>query len=487
MARSRKSVDALIGAALAALGRPPDADRPLAVAWSGGLDSTVLLHGAVQRLGAGAVLALHVHHGLMPQADDWVAHCAARASALGVGLRVLRAAGAPARGQSIEAWARAARYRCLLAAAREARASALATAHHADDQAETLLLALARGCGLDGLTGIAPQDRREEVVLLRPLLALGREALREHARSHALDWVEDPSNVDPRLPRSALRRRVMPELEAVLAGWAAGVPATLQALRDAREIVDARAAEDLAAVSIDDDRDGDAPPGASVGGPIDRRKLAALPGARIDAALRAWVSALGEPAPSRATLAEWRAQLVDGRSAAALQPHGGHRLHRYRDRVWADRGPAPDPDLDRLRPQAVRWSGEPALPIDRAGRLCFDRVPEGLAEPWLRRQTLLLGPLPGSARLRPALAGPSRTLRNLRQEAGLPASLRAAFPGVHVEARLLWAAPFGHDRDPHWPIAGPGIALRWEPAASSPAGIWWALNGASNRRPPAGR
>jgi tRNA(Ile)-lysidine synthase len=468
MARSRKSVDALIGAALAAPG-DGDGDGPLAVAFSGGLDSTVLLHAAACRLGASRVLALHVHHGLQPQADAWVAHCAARAAALGVPFRALQAAGAPAPGESIEGWAREVRYALLLAAAREAGACALATAHHADDQAETLLLALGRGCGLDGLTGIAPRDRREGVILLRPLLELGRDALREHARMHGLDWVEDPSNADARVPRSALRMQGLPALESVLPGWAQGVPAALQALRDARAIVDERAAQDLAAAGAS---------GASTLAALDRRMLAALPGARIDAVLRAWLGVLGETAPSRAKLAELRAQLVDGDCTSAEQRHGAHRLHRYRDLLWADRG-LPPAVQQGLR--TLRWSGEPALPIGDTGSLCFDAAPDGLEADWLRARTLQIGPVASSARLRPDAAGPRRTIKNLRQEAGVPPSLRAAFPGVLVDGRLLWAAPFGRDRDPDWPTAAPGIALRFEPAASSPARAWEALSAASSR------
>ncbi|RPH44802.1 MAG: tRNA lysidine(34) synthetase TilS [Burkholderiales bacterium] len=486
MARSRKSVDGLIDAALAAIGGDR-ADRPLAVAYSGGLDSSVLLHGAVRALGPSRVLALHVHHGLQPAADAWVVHCAARADALGVRFRSLRATGGPERGDSVEAWAREARYALLLAAAREAGARALATAHHADDQAETLLLALGRGCGLDGLTGIAPRDLRDGVVVLRPLLAIGRHALRDHARAHGLDWVEDPSNADARVSRSALRMRVLPVIESVLPGWAANVPAALEALRDARAIVDARAAEDLAAARLGAARGGEAGDGAPPAVPedmLDRRCLAALPETRADAALRAWVAGLGEAPPSRAKLAVLRAQLVEGGSASAMQVHGAHRLHRYRDRLWADAAAPAASEAVR----ALRWSGERALPLGEAGTLRFEPAAGGLDADWLAAQTLQVGPVLSSARFRPDAARPSRSIKNLRQEAGVPAALRAAFPGVTVGGRLLWAAPFGQDRDPGWPTSARGIALEWDPPASAPAMRGWArLSAASSCRCPAAR
>ncbi len=284
MARSRKSVDELTAAALAAVAaaaaaaaaadpdagtsrpdpspapgtrpaedsrpagdaRPAPGKGPWAVGFSGGLDSTVLLHALVRVAGASRVLALHVDHGLQTASGAWAAHCEAVCARLGVRCLVLRAEGAPARGDSVERWARTERYRLLRAAAREARAAALLTAHHADDQLETVLLALARGSGLDGLTGIAARDVRHGVVLLRPLLALDRAALEADARARGLEWVEDPSNADPAFARNALRARAMPALRAALPGLAAQLPDALALLAQARGTLDALAQADLA-------------------------------------------------------------------------------------------------------------------------------------------------------------------------------------------------------------------------------------------------
>jgi tRNA(Ile)-lysidine synthase len=207
--------------------------------------------------------------------------------------------------------------------------------------------------------------------------------------------------------------------------------------------------------------------------------LAALPPARTDAALRAWVASLGEPPPSRAKLAVLRAQLVDGASASAVQVHGGHRLHRYRDGLWAEAGPPPASPQARV----LCWAGEPALPLGATGTLRFEPVVGGLDARWLAAQTLHVGPVASSARLRPDPARPSRSIKNLRQEAGLPSALRAACPGVAVGGRLLWAAPFGLDRDPRWPTAPQGITLRWEPPASAPAMRAWASLSASSTCP----
>ncbi len=470
MARSRTSVDEALGAALAAPdpvdpAAAADTARPWAVAYSGGLDSTVLLHAAVRLAGPRRVLALHVHHGLQPAADDWVGHCAAGAARLGVAFHALRAAGSPARGDSVERWAREARYRLLLGAAREARAAALLTAHHADDQLETLLLALARGSGLDGLTGIAVRDRRDGVTLLRPLLGLERAALESHARERGLEWIEDPSNADPAYARSALRLRVMPVLRESLPGIAGRAHEALDALRQAREALDGIAARDLEAA-----RD-------ATGG-VDRRVLAALPGPRRAAALRAWIAGLGVPPPSRARLAQIESQLLDGLAARGEVVHAGLRLGRYRDALLA--GPATVPPVaERL----LRWSGEATIALGRDGALRFRQAEVGLDPGWLAAQTLRVGSAGSAERLRPRAGQPRRTLKNLRQEAGVPPWRRDAYPAVWAGPRLLLAAPFGRDRSDDWPAASPGIEIEWAP----PAGAGASLIGASSAAPRARR
>ena len=515
MARSRKSVDALIGEALASP-HPDDAAafadpaRPFAVAWSGGLDSSVLLDAAVRAAGAARVVAIHVHHGLQPAADDWVAHCAREAARLGVRCATLRAAGAPGPGDSVEAWARGERYRLLRAAAREARAAALLTAHHADDQLETLLLMLARGCGLDGLTGIAARDVREGVTLLRPLLALDRAALEAQARARGLAWVDDPSNADPVHARSALRGRAMPALRDALPGLAAQVADTLALLGEARATLDALGRDDLSSTHAPRAAARAARPasrapqathasqashaspvdpaaiarvaaalpeadGASTArGPLvlDRVALASLPAARRAGALRAWLAALGAPNPPRARLAQMLAQLVDGDGAHGEVGHAGWRLLRHRDRLIAV-----PPALAGSEPgeAPVVWRGEAALalPAPWGGSLHARPAANGISAAWLAARPLRLAPAASAARLRAEPGGPARTLKNLWQEAGVPRWLRPRFPALWDGARLLMAAPFGPHRDPSLPGGDDAVDLAWRPDAPDDPRAWW--------------
>jgi tRNA(Ile)-lysidine synthase len=467
--------------AIGALGG--DAAGPtLAVAFSGGLDSTVLLDACCAVAGPARVVALHVHHGLQPAADDWPALCQARAHALGCRFRLLRARGAPARGDSIEAWARDERYRLLLDAAREEGGALLLTAHHADDQLETMLLALARGSGLDGLTGIAAHDRRDGITVLRPLLGLSRDQLLDEARARNLQWIDDPSNASMRHLRNAVRERVVPVLESALPGIRQRATQAAALLAQAREALDSLAAADLDAVTL-------------AAGPLhelDRGRLAGLAPARRAGALRAWLVRMGEQPPSRAKLAAIEDQLVEGDGACAEVRHGRIALMRYRDRIVGWLRPTkgrPWPDACSLGdaksgPPAVviRWQGESRIELPGFGGVLnvesvkslegaegeegAETLQNAPSAQWLRSMTLHVEAGRGGARLRPHLRGPSRTLKNLYQELGVPASMRAWFPTVRIDHRLLYAAPFGMDRSGDWPSATDGVRLRWETDAA---------------------
>lgn len=305
------------------------------VAFSGGLDSTVLLHLAAKA--APPITALHINHGLHPQAAHWQEHCARTCRKLGV--RFL--------GQSVqvgpgnrEAAARAARYRAFEAAL--GSADLLLLAHHQDDQAETLLLRLLQGRGLIPMP--ARRRLRCGALLLRPLLETRKDHLRHAAAALDLHWVEDPGNADPRLDRNYLRRQILPQLRqrwpdaaSTLAGAAAA-----QADKDAllRHLLDVEAL------------------------PLQR-----LPALIRPAALRAWVRRFGEPDPSCRALAEFCAQL-SGRPDAQPQLRLRHgSLRRWRGDVhYVIQQPKPA-SVHCLRPPATL-----ALPH---GELRIEPVQEG--------------------------------------------------------------------------------------------------------------
>jgi tRNA(Ile)-lysidine synthase len=195
-------------AALASLTLP----TPLAVAFSGGADSTALLLAAHARW-PGQLHAIHVHHGLQAAADDFQRHCEAVCEELGVPLHVLRVRARHAAGESPEDAARRARYAALAEAARAHGLDAVLLAQHADDQVETLLLALSRGAGLPGLAAMPASFEREGVRFERPLLQVPGPALREWLARERVPFVDDPSNADIAFTRNRIRHKLLPALQ----------------------------------------------------------------------------------------------------------------------------------------------------------------------------------------------------------------------------------------------------------------------------------
>jgi tRNA(Ile)-lysidine synthase len=239
--RNKPSTEAVAQALTACLARHVRPGAAVTVGFSGGLDSTVLLPAA-GRLAADVRLdlsALHVHHGLSPHADDWAASCINVCERLGIPITVLRVE-VPARsGEGIEAAARRLRHKAFSDQATDW----VLLAHHADDQAETVLHNLLRGTGLRGAAGM-PEARGR---VLRPLLGLGRDVLVEYAEKHQLKWIEDESNADLRYTRNFLRREIVPAMAARFPRIGEQFAAAAGHFGEAEALLDDLAALDLGA------------------------------------------------------------------------------------------------------------------------------------------------------------------------------------------------------------------------------------------------
>ena len=264
----------------------------MAVAFSGGRDSLALLHAtcrAGQALGL-QVVALHIHHGLLPEADVWLQgaqRLCARWRHRGWPVRLLwtRLSGQPAPGDSLEAWARAGRHAAMAAMAAEAGASLLLLAHHRRDQAETFILQALRGGAPAGLSAMPRQIDRAGLVWARPWLDQPRRAIDAYVQRHRLQPVDDPSNADDRLARNRLRLQLWPALEAAFPHAETSLAAAAQRAQEARAALEELAALDLAPLV---NADG----GLAVAGWRD------LSAARQANALRAWWAAhAGHSAP----------------------------------------------------------------------------------------------------------------------------------------------------------------------------------------------
>lgn len=303
--------------------RPPGAT--LAVAFSGGRDSLALLHvttHAAAALGL-QVVALHVHHGLMAEADAWLADAQAlcdRWAKRGLPLRLRwhRVAGQPAPGDSIEAWARRNRYEALERMAREAGASIVLLAHHRRDQAETVLLQALRGSGARGLSGMPSAALRHGLVWARPWLQQPREAIEAYVLRHRLRAVEDPSNEHIRLSRNRLRLQVWPALTAAFAD----AESTLCTVAERAQEADA-ALRELAALDLH---------GRVDAAGLDLRGLSTLSRARRANALRDWLSR-ELPAGAPNTLVTRLLDEAFERSSGRWHATPGTALSLYRGRL----------------------------------------------------------------------------------------------------------------------------------------------------------
>lgn len=419
------------------------------VATSGGLDSMVLLDALARLVAAPRLHVGHVDHALQRESTGWAAFVVERARELGIASSVRRLEGRPGPGESIEAWARAARYAALEAMARDAGCDVVACAHHADDQVETLLIALGRGAGLEGLAAMAPvRPARADAggpVVHRPLLARTRATLEACARERGLAFVEDPSNRDCRFTRNALRHRALPALEAAMPGFRIGALRALDHLGQARLLLREIVAEELRRLVRPD-------------GGLDAAGLAGLGEARQALVLRAWLEAQGLPAPSAARLADWRRQLGQAGGPPLRLPHAGAWLCRYRDRISIEpAGGEADPE-----PVQWHWRGEPSLALP--GHDADLRIVSGgpLQADWLRSRPWVVRRARGADRLRLIAGRPSRSMKNLWQERGVPPWLRPRLPVLEVGGRVVFAAGFGCAAGDA-PQAGEGVGLRFEP------------------------
>ena len=264
---------------------------PLAVAYSGGADSTVLLHACVRQW-PGQVLAWHVHHGLQAAADDFQRHGREFCESLGVPFQVRRVDARHQPGQSPEEAARHARYRALVSMCQEAGLSRsvadVALAQHADDQVETLLLALSRGAGLSGLSAMPAHWQRDGLRFHRPLLEVPAEDIRRYLLENALEWIEDPSNTDERLTRNRIRARLLPAMASAFPQFRSTFARSARHAAQAQQLLQELAAQDL----------------LNVGNPPRLAALHALSSARQGNVLRYWLKSVHQTTPSEAQLLE---------------------------------------------------------------------------------------------------------------------------------------------------------------------------------------
>jgi tRNA(Ile)-lysidine synthase len=442
----------------------------LAVALSGGLDSSVLLHlaHAYAREHGLKLYAFHVHHGLSPNADAWLAHCDHACTELGVPFDHRRITISKS-GSGTEAAARKLRYAALGEMCRTHGVTLMLTAHHLDDQAETVLLQLLRGSGPAGLSGMDAANQaasllgNPDLVMARPLLPVSRAELEEYAREHAIAWVDDESNTDPRYARNALRHQVMPMLAQAFPGFQQRFARSAAHAQSAQRLLTELAEQDMHAC-LD---------GAS----IDIARLRALSLDRGYNMLRHWFATRGLAMPSTAWLAEMVTQLLEARDdAQLLVTHPECHIRRHRGRLFitpklADLAGMRDPDDEGIidkHGEAFVWRGEAQLRFPAyGGVLHFEPAGQGFDAAWLRAQPLVIDFRKGGERLKLAANRPTRSLKAHYQACDIPAWERTRLPIVSAKGELLFAAGLGMDcRHVGTAVGSQMIGLRWESVAA---------------------
>ena len=282
---------------------------PIAVAFSGGADSTALLLACVQKW-PGQVRAIHIHHGLQAAADQFAMHCQQLCDQWQVPLVQCKVNAQHAPGQSPEDAARRARYGALSEAVHThpdlQGVKDVALAQHADDQVETLLLALSRGAGLPGLASMPAQWARDGLNWHRPLLNLPGAKLREYLVNAQVTWVEDPTNQDEKFTRNRIRAQLLPALDRAFPQFRDTFARSAAHAAEAQEILDEVAAADLQRVLE--------------GGAPSIKALQSLSSARQSLVLRHWLKAVHQTTPSTVQLAELLSQI-------AACTTRGHQLH----------------------------------------------------------------------------------------------------------------------------------------------------------------
>jgi tRNA(Ile)-lysidine synthase len=415
---------------------------------SGGSDSACLLaalsDGAAPR--GLPVRAVHVDHGLTPAAAALRRAAETLCARLGKPLEILAVEVAAGPSRSIEAEARTARYRAIERAL--GPGECLLTAHHAEDQAETLLLQLLRGAGLKGLSGMPVCRVFGPGWHVRPLLDIARSALREFGAAHAVLGIDDPMNRDLRFDRSYLRQEVWPSIERRWPGAAATLARSAQHLAQGQVFLDASAAR-----TVDRLRDGDA---LSVPG------LRALPPREQANVLRYWIASAAIVPPSTSRLLEAMRQIFTADADhLPVVVFGEHALRRYQERLFIT--PVVPP---ALREEALAWSLAPGARLDLGaglGTLRWAHQPGGLDAARLP-EIVNVRRRRGGETLKPGAGARTQTIQHLCQAMGVLPWMRDALPMIHAGDALVAVGDLWRDARCCVPAGARGLACVWEDA-----------------------
>lgn len=421
--------------------------KHLYIAYSGGVDSHVLLHLCAQQPHwREKIIAVYVHHGLQTPADAWARHCELVAQTLGVGYQCIRVNAQAQTGESPEEAARNARYQAL--AALLEHDDLLLLAQHQDDQLETLLLQMFRGAGLAGLAAMPELAPLGLGRMLRPLLAISQSAIKQYAEQQQLQWVEDPSNHSDAYDRNYLRRQVIPLLQQ---RWPA-VASTVS--RSARHCADAQALQQSLLLAHLPEVLG--PDGLTLA----LTKLAQFPLYQQQGLVRCWLGQRGLKMPASAQLQAIFTQVIHASPSRdpvlCLQQH---QIRRYRQHLYC----LPEFNPTLLAVPTQIWPQQQAtLILNNYAQLSISQADEGIdAELWQSATVSVAARQGGEKIALPGRIG-RHSLKNLFQEASVPPWLRAYIPLIFLDGQLAAVADLWVSREVWVQKKAGAVKIRWQ-------------------------
>jgi tRNA(Ile)-lysidine synthase len=388
------------------------------IGYSGGVDSHVLLHLCASTMPREKIIAVYVHHGMQAEAEAWAGHCEKTAKSLGVEFILLRVNAVAGPGESPEEAARNARYAALKSLI--GVDDALLVAQHRDDQLETVLLQLLRGGGLRGLSAMPERMVFGRGIMLRPLLNVAKAAIDDYARTHALSWVEDPSNLSHDYDRNFLRNAVLPLLKQRWPACDKTVARSARHCADAQRVIEA-VAEDLFREVFN-----------AADQTLDINRLKSHETRQQPLIIRQWFQTLNLKMPSQAFVERLQSEVLAAREDSdPLLAGQGYCIRRYRDRLYCLRQAAPDTLQERIWP-----TGQASIKLSERQILSAMPSSSGIAREHWQNAAVTVKARHGGEKIRlPGRKG-SHALKKLFQEAGIPPWERESIPLIYLNDQL---------------------------------------------------
>lgn len=388
------------------------------VAYSGGLDSHVLLHLCKQHSTL-PLRAIHIHHGLQDEADQWSTHCAEVCESLSVPCNTIHVDASKRSGESPEETARKVRYQALMSELQPG--DCLLTAHHQDDQSETVLLQLFRGAGSAGLAAMPLISQANHCFHARPMLDFTRDEIQSYANDNDLKWVEDPSNIDTDYDRNLLRQDIIPHIKQRWSKLGDSLSKVAAQQQDVLEIIEVMAAIDLASVITQ--------PAHT----IDIVGLLNLSQARQLNVLRYWIHQYASDAPSAKVLHQVVQTVLPAVEDANPEVcWGSSEIRRFHGQLYCLKR------VDHDASKVFDWQPEETLALDELGiELQPDELLAQGLKPELLAKALQVSFRQGGEKIQPAGRKNTHSLKKLMQEAGIPPWERSRIPLIYLDNQLI--------------------------------------------------